>query len=318
LLPSPEGLLTWVNVRVDDPAHHAVETEEKESAMSLRDMVVLLDGSPRDDAKLAVAVSLARQHDAHLTGLCPLELLLPADMSFALGGYPDLWALPEFAKQIESQSRAKAGTIEGRFRELLRREGLTGDWLFEAGPLVPAVTQRVQATDLIVVGQADPENPLPAAARALVEDILMTAGRPLLLIPYAGHFNQIGANVLVGWTPTRESARAVHDALPLLAPSAKVTVLTVETSRPGRDEDALPTADVAEHLARHHLSVSAARTVVSDGLSPADVLLDYASDISADLLVVGGYGHSRTREMVMGGVTRDLLRHMTLPVLMSH
>jgi nucleotide-binding universal stress UspA family protein len=95
-----------------------------------------------------------------------------------------------------------------------------------------------------------------------------------------------------------------------------VTVLTVETTKPA--DDALPTADIAEHLARHGLDVSAARTVVSDGLSPADALLDYAADISADLLVVGGYGHSRTREMIMGGVTRDLLRHMTLPVLMSH
>jgi nucleotide-binding universal stress UspA family protein len=79
-----------------------------------------------------------------------------------------------------------------------------------------------------------------------------------------------------------------------------------------------PAADIAEHLARHGLTVTAARTVVSDGLPPADVLLDYASDIGADLLVVGGYGHSRTREMILGGVTRDLLRHMTVPVLMSH
>lgn len=285
--------------------------------MSLRDMVVLLDGSPRDATKLAVAAGLARRHDAHITGLCPLEMLLPADMAFALGGYPDLWALPEFAKQIESQSRAKAAIIEANFREMLRRESLNGDWLFESGPLVPAVTQRVQAADLIIVGQADPDNPPPAAARTLVEDILMTAGRPLLLIPYAGRFDQIGNNVLVGWTPTRESARAVHDALPILTAAATVTVLTVATSRP-HDDDALPTADVAEHLARHQLRVLAARTVIADGLSAADALLDYASDISADLLVVGGYGHSRTREMIMGGVTRDLLRHMTIPVLMSH
>ena len=285
--------------------------------MSLRDMVVLLDGSPRDDVKLAVAVRLARRHDAHITALCPLELLLPADVAFALGGYPDLWALPEFAKQIDSQARAKAAVIEGGFRELLRREGVNGDWVFESGPLIPAVTQRVQAADLIVVGQADPDNPLPAAARTLVEDILMTAGRPLLLIPYAGRYGEIGTNALIGWTPTRESARAVHDALPVLAVSAKVTVLTVEPARSGLDDD-LPAADVAEHLARHRLTVSAARTMVPDGLSPADVLLDYASDIGADLLVVGGYGHSRTREMIMGGVTRDLLRHMTLPVLMSH
>jgi nucleotide-binding universal stress UspA family protein len=238
-------------------------------------------------------------------------------MSFALGGYPDLWALPEFARQIESQAKAKAAVIEAGFRELLRRETIIGDWALETGPLISAVTRRALAADLIIVGQADPENPLPPIARTLVEDVLMTAGRPLLIIPYAGKFVTIGSNALVGWTPTRESARAVHDALPVLAKGAKVLVLTVESTRSGEIEP-LPTADIAEHLARHALDVSAARTIVSDGLSPADALLDYASDIQADLLVVGGYGHSRTREMIMGGVTRDLLHHMTVPVLMSH
>lgn len=295
-----------------------VGKQQREGAVNLRDLVVLLDGSARDDAKLAVAVALARQHDAHLTGLCPLELLLPADLSFALGGYPDLWALPEFSKQIESQTRTKAGILEEKFRELLRREAVNGEWAFETGSLLYAVTRRALVADLIVVGQVDPDNPPREAARTLVEDVLMTAGRPLLLIPYAGQFASVGANTLIGWTPTRESARAVHDALLLLTPSANVTVLAVESSRPSPDTKVLPTADVAEHLARHGLNVSAARTVVSDGLSPADALLDYASDMGADLLVVGAYGHSRTREMIMGGVTRDLLRHMTLPVLMSH
>jgi hypothetical protein len=154
--------------------------------MALRDLVVVLDGSSRDEIKMAVAVELARRNDAHLTGLCPLELLLPADMSFALGGYPDLWALPEFAKQVDTQARAKAALIETGFRELLRREGINGDWVLEPGFLIPSITRRAHATDLIVIGQADPENPLPASARTLVEDILMirsvrmrlSAGRP--------------------------------------------------------------------------------------------------------------------------------------------
>ena len=286
--------------------------------MALRDLVVLLDGTGRDEAKLAVAVGLARRYDAHLTGLCPLELLLPGDTSFALSGYPDLWALPEFAKKVEGEARTKAALIEGPFRERLRREGLKGDWLLETGPLIQAVSRRCRTADLVVIGQADPDHPLPPAARTLIEDILMTAGRPLLLVPYAGHFETIGTTVLIGWTPTRESARAVHDALPLLIPSGQVTVLTVELPGSTTDAEAVPAADIAEHLARHGLEVTAARTVVSDGLPAADVLLDYASDLGADLLVVGGYGHSRTREMILGGVTRDLLRHMTLPVLMSH
>jgi nucleotide-binding universal stress UspA family protein len=286
--------------------------------VSLRDFVVLLDGSARDEAKLTVALDLARRHDAHLTGFCPLELLLPADMSFALGGYPDLWALPEFARQIEEQATAKAAVTEARFREMVRREGVKGEWAYETGSLISGVMQRAYTADLMIVGQVDPDNPPPAIARTLIEDVLMTSGRPLLIVPYAGTFQAVGANVLIGWTAGRESARAVHDALPLFATPAKAIVLTVEASRSDRDETSLPTAAIAEHLARHGLNVSAARTVVTDGLSPADALLDYASDISADLLVVGGYGHSRTREMIMGGVTRDLLRHMTVPVLMSH
>src|SRR5208282_4171646 len=111
-----------------------------EKAMALRDLVVLLDGSPRDDARLAVALGLARRDDAHLTGLCPLELLLPADMSFALGGYPDLWALPEFARQIDSQARTKATIVEAKFRERLRREGISGDWEFDTESLIATVT----------------------------------------------------------------------------------------------------------------------------------------------------------------------------------
>jgi nucleotide-binding universal stress UspA family protein len=239
-------------------------------------------------------------------------------MSFALGGYPDLWALPEFARQIEDQARAKAAVTEAGFREILRREGIQGEWAYETGSLMSGVMRRAFTADLLVVGQVDPDNPPPAVARTLIEDLLMTAGRPLLLVPYAGQFNTVGTNTLIGWTPTREATRAIHDALPLLAASSNVTVLTVESARPERGATALPTTDVAAHLARHGLNVSAARTVVTDGLSPADALLDYASDIGADLLVVGGYGHSRTREMIMGGVTRDLLRHMTVPVLMSH
>jgi nucleotide-binding universal stress UspA family protein len=144
----------------------------------------------------------------------------------------------------------------------------------------------------------------------------VTAGRPLLLVPYVGTYRKVGAKVLVGWAGTREATRAVHDSLALIEPDGDVTVLTIETTRPA--SDVIPGADIAAHLARHGLRVSAARTVVTDGLTPADALLDYASDLGADLLVVGGYGHSRMREMILGGVTRDLLRHMTVPVLMSH
>jgi nucleotide-binding universal stress UspA family protein len=181
-----------------------------------------------------------------------------------------------------------------------------------------AVARRARAVDLAVLGQVDPDHKLPPPARHLIEDVLMNAGRPLLLIPFAGRFDTIGTNVLVGWNGSREAARATHDALPLIQPAATVTVLTVERGKPGEEPEEMPGADLVEHLARHGLAVTAARTAKDSSITDADALLSYASDIGADLLVVGGYGHSRARELILGGVSRELLQHMTVPLLMSH
>jgi nucleotide-binding universal stress UspA family protein len=284
--------------------------------MSLKDLLVVLDGTPRDEDKLTLAFNLARRTDAHVRGLCVLEHLLPADMAFALGGYPDVWAMPEFARQIEATAKARAVEVETAFRDRLRREDARGDWELETGSLLPSVLRFAHISDLVILGQHDPDHPGPAVARTLVEDVLMASGRPLLIVPYAGRYENVGSNVLVGWSHTRESTRALHDAIPLMTPKARVSVLIAESTPSA--SDAMPTADVGEHLARHGLVVSAARTVLADRVTPADALLGYAADNGCDLLVAGAYGHSRTREMIMGGVTRDLLRYMTLPVLMAH
>jgi nucleotide-binding universal stress UspA family protein len=283
--------------------------------MGLRDILVVLDGSSRDVNALAVAVELAQRHDAHLSGLCPKEMLYPDDLAFAVNGTPDLYALPGIAYQLDAKAIDRAATIEAGFREQLRRNGLAGDWQAPMGPVDLLVASRAGTTDLVVLAQTDPDRPLPKVAGNLIEDVMMRCGRPILVVPYAGRFSRIGRTVLVGWNGSREAARAVHDALPLIEPAASVTVLQVE--RVGASVANLPTADIAAHLARHGVIVHAARTV-ADGISDADALLSYACDEGADLLVVGGYGHSRLRELVLGGVTRSLLRDMTLPVLISH
>src|SRR5206468_1617267 len=141
--------------------------------------------------------------------------------------------------------------------------------------------------------------------------------RPVLVLPYAGRFETVGRRVLVGWNARREAARAVHDALPLLRQAESVTVLAIDPVRGAHGHGEEPAADLALHLARHGLQVTARQTD-SAGLDPADVLLNTAADEGADLIVVGGYGHSRVREVVLGGVTRRLLRTATVPVLISH
>ena len=283
--------------------------------MRLRDLLLVLDGSARDAARLETALELARTVGAHLTGLCPLELLLPADLAFALGGYPEALALQSAVEQLQDQANARAATIEAEFRAGLTRAGVNGDWRTAPGPVGPAIAAAARHADLTVIGQDDPDHRVPPAGRHMIEDVLLAAGRPLLLLPYAGRFPAIGRNVLIAWTPTREAARAVGDALGLIEPAAQVTVLTVARAGGG---DAVPGAEIAAHLARHGLAVTAARSVSDGQIHEADMLLSYAADLGADLLVMGGYGHSRVRELTLGGVTRSVLRHMTLPVLMSH
>jgi nucleotide-binding universal stress UspA family protein len=285
--------------------------------MRLRDLQVVLDASPRSATQLGIALDLARSAGAHLTGLCPLELLLPPDLGFVLGGYPEVMALQAAVDQLQTRASTQAATIEAGFREALRREGISGDWRTASGGVAEAVAFHARHADLTIVGQTDPDHRPPPSGRHMIEDVLLAAGRPLLIIPYAGTFPNIGRNVLVAWAETREAARAVSDALGLIDPSASVTVLTI--ARAGHaDAPEVPGAEIAAHLARHGLTVTAARSIADGAISEADALLSYAADTGADLLVMGGYGHSRVRELTLGGVTRNVLRHMTLPVLMSH
>jgi nucleotide-binding universal stress UspA family protein len=152
---------------------------------------------------------------------------------------------------------------------------------------------------------------------ALIEAALFETGRPVLITPYAGKFNSVGTRALIGWNASPQAARAVHDALPLLTHASSVTVLVIDAATGEAVHGEEPGADIAKLLARHGLEVTLHR-VAGGGLSPGDVLLNEAAELNADLIVMGGYGHSRLREMVLGGATRTLLRQMTAPVLMSH
>jgi len=136
-----------------------------------------------------------------------------------------------------------------------------------------------------------------------------------LMVPFIGIRPTLGHTILVGWDESREAVRAVHDALPLLISAQSVTLLTVcQTEDP---TDIVPGAAMVAHLARKGVAATASRSIAA-GLSICDVLLDYAADIDADMFVGGGYGDSPLREKMLGGVTRDLLKHMTIPMLFSH
>jgi nucleotide-binding universal stress UspA family protein len=160
-----------------------------------------------------------------------------------------------------------------------------------------------------MVGQLSPLMDFP-------ERLALESGRPVLVVPYAGRFGEIGRNVVVAWKPGRESARAVFDALPILLAAEKVHILEIREK--GRNANALaPDTTIAAALARHGIKPSVRTSVLGD-IGVGDEILSRLSDLDADLLVMGAYGHSRMRELVFGGVTRHIARHMTVPTLFSH
>ena len=294
---------------------------------ALRDIVVMLDDSAASEIGLDIAVALAQQHGAHLTGLSALALLMPMRPVVRPRSNPEVetqpdsqllnWgvASPADYPEADRQAAERAEQLEASFRERLRFSQLLGDWQVVSDKLSETVVRQARQADLVILGQINPNHPPPPEGRQLVEDVLMTSGRPILVIPYIGRFQTVGTRILVGWNNSREAARAVNDATPLLARATSVTILEVSGRKLATDD--ATSVDIARHLTRHGIRAETIRTVLA-GTSTPDLLLNYAADVSADLLVVGGYGHSRLRELVLGGVTRELLRHMTLPVLMSH
>jgi nucleotide-binding universal stress UspA family protein len=149
----------------------------------------------------------------------------------------------------------------------------------------------------------------------IIEAALFDSGRPVLVIPYIQREGFKLDRVMVCWDGSRSAARAVADALPLLVRAKQVEIVLV-SSEPAKSDE-IPGADIAHHLARHGLKVEL-RRIVSADVDATNMLLSHAADIGSDFLVMGGYGHSRLREFVLGGVTRGMLASMTLPTLMSH
>lgn len=170
------------------------------------------------------------------------------------------------------------------------------------------VEQHARYADLTVIGQA------PAGGADHLSALLLKVGRPLLAIPRFGRFASVGKRVLVAWNGSREATRAVFDALPLLKGAERVTVMTLDAEESG---PWAPGDDISLALARHGVAVETVPSA-SGGIDPGNALLSRVADLGADMLVMGGFGHSPLRERVLGGVTRSILGHMTVPVFMSH
>jgi nucleotide-binding universal stress UspA family protein len=286
--------------------------------MMFKDILVHLDEGPRSSTRLKVAVDLARRHGAHLTGIYIIDipgsdLFYGAGMPYAGGG-----GMTDMVNSLRAEATARSDSVGQDFRDALRREGLEGEWRVVDGDTVALLALHARYADITVLGQPNDEESFKGpSADAVLVNVMLSSGRPVLAVPYAGKFERVGERVLVAWNASRESTRAINDALPLLRSAKMVTVLAVNPKHGIEGHGDVPAADIALHLARHGVKAEAAHTIAKD-ISEGDALLSYAADLGVDLIVSGGYGHSRAREMVFGGVTRTLLQEMTVPMLLSH
>lgn len=278
--------------------------------MALKDLLVHIDNSKAAAGRLDAAIRLATEHEAHLTGLYiqPSPNAVPAFVETQI---------PQDVLEAQKKAdRTHAEEAEKAFKTAVERAGLSTEWRSVKGALTPTLSLHARYVDLVIIGQADETDPF-AMMEGDVGDAVLDIGRPVLVIPYIGAPETLGKRVLVAWNASREAMRAIHDALPILERADEVHVLTIDPASGSAGDGDLPGADISLHLARHNIKAQAGFTEARE-ISVGDTLLSRAADKQIDLIVMGAYGHSRYRELVLGGATRDLLRSMTVPVLMSH
>lgn len=277
--------------------------------MSYKDMLVQVDSSSSSTERLEVATRLARTFDAHLIGLyvaalAPIHQYAEADFG------------PDLVEAHDKYMREAADEAERKFRSGIEAASVKSEWRRMEGNLPELVLLNARYVDLVVLGQRDPERLDPGTSPELPEHVILDVGRPVLIIPRTGKFPTVGERVIVAWTPSRGAVRAVNDALPLLQRAKQVKVLAInpEVGLGGHGE--VPGSDIALHLARHGVNAEASQVTTADkriGIT----LISEAEKFGADLIVCGAFGHSRFRELVLGGVTRRLLADTKIPVLFS-
>ncbi|MGE0736576.1 MAG: universal stress protein [Alphaproteobacteria bacterium] len=278
--------------------------------MSYKSILLHVDTDKNMNERAAAAIGIAERCGAHLTAIhVSPPLYIPAYVAAQVGDV--VVDVNEKVKQ-EAEAAAKA-----QYDKIAARTTLPIEWRIDSGHVATVMSVHARYADLTVLGQYNAENEAAAFYPDLVENVVMDAGRPILVIPYAGKFPTVGKNVLLAWNASREATRAVSDAMPLLQTADKVTVFAVNPEGGPDGHGEMPGADIALYLARHGVKAEVNSLNAKD-LEVGDVLLSRAADLGIDLLVMGAYGRSRLREFILGGASRDILRHMTIPVLMSH
>lgn len=274
----------------------------------MKTILACLTTEAHADDILAAAIPLARRNMAHLTGLHTTEALVV---------YPGVaMHVPDTAySTFEASQRGISEAIEAMFHKRVKAEDFASEWRCMKAQSMTAADRMVEVartSDLVIMAQADATTDRVDQHHAQ-EHVIRNSGRPVLHVPDGYRGTEIGQSVVIGWSPSREAARAVHDAIPLMAEGAKVAVVSVTS---GDTSQAAEATQLARALDRHGLSVE---VVERHAAKPeiAEILEREALERGADLIVTGAFGHSRVYDFVVGAVTLELMRSATIPVLFS-
>lgn len=273
--------------------------------MAIKHVLVHLDSQRNLKSTAEAACGIAAASDAHVTGFYTIPRI-------SIPTYAESRIPAEVVKAHDEAAEEEASKAEKEFATIAGNAGCLMDWQAVKGYADKLINDQARYTDLVVMGQASPSKPSPHAV-AVENHVIMGCARPVMMIPRAGIDGAVGNRILVAWNGSREAVRAVNDAMPLLERAKHVEVLSIDA---GRDDRDIPGADICQYLARHGVNAEAA--TVKKKASTTETLLARAKDSSANLVVMGAYGHSRLREFVLGGATFNMLQHADVAVLMSH
>lgn len=279
--------------------------------MIYKSILVQVDGSARTAVRCKIAAEIAARENAHLIGTSMTGI-----SRFAYG--------PGKIDVNDSVVKSHLDGLRSHCRESLKvfekAVSTANVTSFEARVLDDeagdAICLQARYADLVIVAQHDPDEEYPHVAEDFPEYVVSNCGRPVLMVPYTGEFAHVGRRVLIAWDGSREASRAITGALPFLREADIVHLVVFNAEKTFDVHGALPGNDIALYLARHEVKVEVLRQTTPIDIGNA--ILSLAADMSSDLLVMGAYSHSRMREVLLGGVTRTVLRSMTVPVLMCH
>jgi nucleotide-binding universal stress UspA family protein len=276
----------------------------------IKDIIVHLEHRIARDPARDFAITVAETFDAHVAGVA---FAYTPDFP----GYVMLETPPDILAQLIAESEKAALAAIERFDAAARRSMVSAEHrlLKAIGASAPVVLSRLaRRFDLSVFMQSEPNG---VDNDDMIEASLFDSGRPLIVVPYIQKEVLKLDHVVCGWDGSRAAARAINDGLPLLVKAATVDLLIVVNEKTNTAPNEIRGAEMAKHLARHDVKVQIV-TIPAADIDVANAILSYVADVSGTMIVMGGYGHPKLRELILGGVTRDMLKSMTVPVFMSH